>query len=134
MPYLIMISVYPTANQAKKKKTICVPCWESESFKEVISMHLLTILWFDDSNSDGNSDNNSDSNDVGGRTSDGSGDVLSFTEPEDPFVSTCNKNVRSSPPFSMIAPSDSFARNLRDDEGEISDKEPMDSCALLVLI
>jgi hypothetical protein len=44
-PYSTTISVYPTENQAKKKKeTICTPSWESLSFEEVISTHLLAIL------------------------------------------------------------------------------------------
>ena len=58
-----MISVYATVNQMKKKKeTICMPCWESLSFKEATSTHLLDR---DFVVGDGDIHGNSNSNDVG---------------------------------------------------------------------
>ena len=78
---------------------------------------------------DGDGDGDSDGdNDGGDRASDGSGDVLSLADPEDPFVSMMmDEDVGSSPSSSMLGASDSFAATSRgDDEGEISDEAPMD--------
>ena len=78
-----------------------------------------------DGDVDGYGDGNSDGdNDGGDRASDGSGDVLSLADPEDPFVSMMmDEAVGSSPPSSVLGASDSFAATSRgDDEGEISDE------------
>ena len=91
----------------------------------MISMHLLDRdPGVGDGDNYGDIDDTSNSDDVGDQASDGFGDVLSFTHPENLLVS--DEKFGSSPPSSTLEPSDSFAGKSRgDDECKISDEEPM---------